>query len=260
MWSNSTQTNQGIYISNAGAYSFTVIDSNFCQDFSDTIAFIIDDYSSIISLGNDTSFCSGNSIELVAGNSQTVSYLWNNGQTSPSIVIDTSGLYWLQSMNSNSCNAFDSINVTIFGDAPSINLTFPDSICQLVEFQFNDFSTVPSPGNIDSIHWDFGDGQVSNLSNGNHNYIDSGYYNVSISLSTDQGCFNDSSFNVLVHPKPNVLYSYTGNCDYDTILFTSTNLGNNLLNSFVWNFDDSLSGGNNLDSVSSPSHIFTCNC
>ncbi|MDG1841321.1 MAG: PKD domain-containing protein [Crocinitomicaceae bacterium] len=260
LWnSSSIASPNGLYVSSPGNYYFTVLDSNNCQLHSDTITFNVDNYPINASLGNDTSFCSGNSISLQVGSAETISYQWGNMQTSSSLTIDTSGAYDLYSTNINGCELFDTINVTIIGDAPNIQISFPDTVCELINFPISDFSTVASPAIIDSISWDLGNGNFSNQYSDTISYLDSGLYNVNLFLSTNQGCFIDSTFSILVNPSPDFTMEYQGICDYDSISFSIFNNGNNPLNNYDWTFDDSLSGFNNVDSINSPTHLFSTN-
>ena len=61
-------------------------------------------------LGNDTLVCDGLSVIVDAGSGFS-SYLWNSGQTTQSIVVNSDGLYSVQVSNSNGCSASDSVNV-----------------------------------------------------------------------------------------------------------------------------------------------------
>ncbi len=67
----------------------------------------------IVSLGNDTAFCSGEeSFELDAG-AGFVSYLWSDSSTSQTLTVTVSGTYWVQVTNSANCTATDSINIIV---------------------------------------------------------------------------------------------------------------------------------------------------
>ena len=196
---------------------------------------------------------------MLQGINETVSYSWNNNQVTSSIVIDTTGSYSVSTLNNNGCQAYDTINITIIGTAPNIQISFPDTICQLINFPIDDLSTVPSPAIIDSIYWDFGNGNFSNLFSDTISYIDSGLYAVSVFLSSDQGCFIDSTFSILVNPIPDLTIQSQGICDYDTIHFSVFNNTNILLTNYSWNFNDPLSGSSNIDSINSPNHLFSSN-
>lgn len=64
----------------------------------------------IVNLGSDTTVC--DSLVLDAGPGLAV-YDWNTGAASQSIIINTTGTYWVTVMTADSCFASDTINVTI---------------------------------------------------------------------------------------------------------------------------------------------------
>ncbi len=64
-----------------------------------------------VNLGDDTTFCSGDTLLLDAGN-DAESYLWQSGDTTNTFVADTSGLYWVKASN-KTCHVYDSIDVTV---------------------------------------------------------------------------------------------------------------------------------------------------
>ncbi|RUA29947.1 MAG: hypothetical protein DSY76_02905, partial [Bacteroidetes bacterium] len=66
--------------------------------------------SPIVSLGNDTAFCDGDSILLSVPNSFD-SILWSNNSNANSIYVNTQGWYWVEVTDSN-CKAIDSIQIS----------------------------------------------------------------------------------------------------------------------------------------------------
>lgn len=81
----------------------------------------------IVDLGNDTTFCSGNTITLNAGTTGTT-YLWNNGATTQTIDVNLSGTYTVEVAN-GTCITRDTINVTV-QQQPTVSVTADKlSIC-----------------------------------------------------------------------------------------------------------------------------------
>ncbi|WP_169749117.1 PKD domain-containing protein [Flavihumibacter petaseus] len=73
---------------------------------------------------------------------------------------------------------------------PSANVVFRASnniACAPIEIQYTDLSTVPS-GSITGWLWDFGDGTTSTLKNPKKLYTNVGYYNVTLTVTTSNGC------------------------------------------------------------------------
>ncbi len=77
----------------------------------------------LLDLGEDELLCDGDSIEIVpiiSGNSANTTYLWSTGETTPTIVVSTSGTYSLE-ITDGLCVVSDSITIT-FGDLPVVEL------------------------------------------------------------------------------------------------------------------------------------------
>ncbi|MEM6346163.1 MAG: GEVED domain-containing protein, partial [Bacteroidota bacterium] len=77
-----------------------------------------------LDLGNDAVACSGTVID--AFDPTIVSYVWNTGEMTSSIVINTTGTYYVDVVDINGCVASDSINMTIL-PSPTVDLG-PDSL------------------------------------------------------------------------------------------------------------------------------------
>jgi gliding motility-associated-like protein len=65
-----------------------------------------------VSLGPDRIVCRGQNTLLDAGTNAS-RYLWSTGATTRTITADTSGIYWVQAVNSSSCESSDTIQVTL---------------------------------------------------------------------------------------------------------------------------------------------------
>jgi len=68
-----------------------------------------------LSVGNDTTICKGNEVELIAGNG-FVSYLWNNDSNDESITVIMPGTYSVSVTNEHSCTAESSVIVENYED------------------------------------------------------------------------------------------------------------------------------------------------
>lgn len=66
----------------------------------------------MVDLGNDTTICAGTFITLQALDSAST-YLWQDSTTVDSLVVDSSGTYWVEVTNAFGCSSRDSINVTV---------------------------------------------------------------------------------------------------------------------------------------------------
>ncbi len=86
----------------------------------------LSDYSKLF-LGPDRSMCPGDSILLDAGSGKT-SYLWNTGNTSPTIWVKTAGTYWVSTTEPD-CQLSDTIVISYYPHTP-VNLGQNRTICQ----------------------------------------------------------------------------------------------------------------------------------
>ena len=102
-----------------------------------------------INLGNDTSFCYGNSVILYPG-SGFVSYLWQNGSSDSIFIASNTGYYWVEVTDTNGCTAIDSVFITVFMDYEISIGDDTSTICE-GDYLFLD----PGPG-FESYLWQDG--------------------------------------------------------------------------------------------------------
>lgn len=114
----------------SGVYEVTVTDANLCQE-TKSITLTSDQKMLKVELGADTVFCSsGWSLTLDAGALvSNYDYLWNTGETSYAIDVDSFGLYWLKVTDSISCSGHDTMNIILcIGTGPDL---FAQNIIQV---------------------------------------------------------------------------------------------------------------------------------
>ena len=123
LWSTGS-TATTITVSASGSY--WVYDSSFCAIFIDTFNVNFKPLP-LVNLGNDTSFCAGDSVILSSAVSAGDTYLWSTGSTGDTIHVGTSGTYWLTV--SNGCTAADSVHIVV-SPHPLVNLGPDTAECQ----------------------------------------------------------------------------------------------------------------------------------
>lgn len=69
----------------------------------------------MINLGNDTTICPGEILELDAG-MEAIQFLWSTGEVTQTIQVDTTGTYWVEATGPTGCTSFDEIVVTTYRD------------------------------------------------------------------------------------------------------------------------------------------------
>ncbi len=80
---------------------------------SQPVDIIAADTASAVDLGNDTTICVDEILMLDAGTG--ISYLWNTGELTQTIEVDTAGTYWVEVVGTSGCTSFDDIIVTEYG-------------------------------------------------------------------------------------------------------------------------------------------------
>ncbi len=238
--------------SKPGTYFIEFENSAGCLIRSDAFTISVDSSLYNLSLGSDTSLCSGNNIQLQNAPAGITDYAWNTGNTQAIQTVDTSGLYILEVTNTNNCRNRDTIEVTVFGTSPTLQFTFTDTLCQFSPGSYLDNSFVPNGnGTIDSIRWFISIGDTLTGSSGSFSIDTSGTFNVTLLIQTEEGCSSSNTFPLVVHPKPIVSFSTEKFCPYDAVEFTPANSQLSTLSSQLWNFDD-----NTTSSSPNPTHVF----
>lgn len=255
-WQNNT-TNPTISISTSGDYYVTISDLFGCSVNSDTMHVVVDQYSNIMSLGNDTTLCSTNQIQLVTGSLETVNYLWNDNSTAQNLAITLTGDYWLESTNVNGCVAQDTIHVIVSGTAPTAIFTGQNR-CLGVANVFTDGSAGIAGDPVTSWSWDFGDGQGTSIAqNPSYTYAVPGIYTVELYALSQGGCGSYHTEQVQVYTPPTASYTHTGSCSDQVMQFTNqSTAGDALINQYAWNFGQPSLGAINVSSVQNPYRSF----
>lgn len=124
VWSTGDHT-QSITVKSAGTYFLAATAFNGCVS-NDTVRFGI--YASEKpALGNDTAICVEPGLKLSPGN--YVLYQWNTGESAPSIIAGSSGLYWVQVTDKYNCVFSDTIRIKEVYDNPVDFLPAEKEIC-----------------------------------------------------------------------------------------------------------------------------------
>lgn len=253
VWNTGASTNS-ITISQAGTYSLTVTGSGGCPSPLQQYVISLDPYPITAFLGADTSLCIGNSIYLQIGAAETVSYLWNNGQTGETFSITSPGTYAISllSTNMNGCIAEDTINVTVNGTAPSNNVTLPQSQCTNALIQFSNQASVPLPALISSQVWTFSNGLQLNGNTIQALFSTSGLIQGTLHVTANNNCSSTDTFSFVVHTPPDLLIQHQDSCTNAWISFQATDVSGNPIHAYAWDYFGGL-----IDTTALPTHMFT---
>ena len=228
-----------------------------------TITFTSTPYATITS--NDTSCASspfGLSVTISTGSgfwtsSGTGTFAPNNtalnGVYLPSTADDAAGGFSLlfTSTGNGGCRAtYDSIDVTLI---PSPTAAYSSvSACPTFPVTFSDAST--ATGSVVGWNWNFGDGSPnSTLTNPTHVYTTGGPYNVTLIVTSNNGCVDTLTHIVNVYEKPVAGFIADGICLSDGTQFTDTSYATgSTIASWNWNFGD----GPATNTTQNPQHNY----
>ncbi|MGB8195187.1 MAG: gliding motility-associated C-terminal domain-containing protein [Chitinophagaceae bacterium] len=81
-----------------------------------------------INLGNDTSFCEGQSVQLNAGGGFST-YVWNTSADSQTITVSTAGKFSIIATTAEGCSSFDTLSVISIYQNPQVILDGNNELC-----------------------------------------------------------------------------------------------------------------------------------
>ncbi len=179
-WENNTSISSYINLS-PGTHTVEVVDAAGCireETFTVNAHPVIP--NSIYSSGFGYSFCENDSLQLSAIPGYS-SYLWSNGDTTHTTVVNNSGTYSVLITDSTGCTNSGSQAVTEIA-APNANFNYVDNNDLLIYFN----APVNAPGS--TYAWNFGDGftETGNAST-SHYYLVGGSYNVQLIVTNNCG-------------------------------------------------------------------------
>jgi PKD repeat protein len=127
LWSTGAFTNT-ITVSQSGDYFLTVTNAYGCSD-ADTVSVQINQIP-VVTLGNDTSFCPGGSIDITANTNATgATYAWSNAQSGNSITVNNPGTYSVTVTTPGGCVNSDTISVGL-SPIPVADAGMDQTVCQ----------------------------------------------------------------------------------------------------------------------------------
>lgn len=237
-WSTGATTSS-ITASNSGNYFVTVTDANGCSGTSSAVSVTVNALPSAgITAAGNTSFCTGDSVQLCANASS--SYMWSTGATTQCIYASASGNYTVQVTDGNNCTSNPSSPVSVnvsSSPAPTINTAGPATVCQ------GDVVTLCASAS-DSYAWSNGATTQCITVNA------SGAYSVTVTnANACNGTGTSSPVTVTVNPQPAAAFTSSGTVP--NITFTNTSSG---AASYLWDFGDA-----SLSTLQSPTHMYTTN-
>ncbi len=208
---------------------------------TDTLRYTLADFACanppIDSLGADTSFCNGDSLQLNAGSGAGFSYLWSTGDTTQMVWVSNTTTLWVEITNNRGCVTRDTIVVTENG-LPFVNLALGQdtvTVCAAIPLGLD-------AGNAGaSFLWSTND--TTQLINLLHNDTTVGYDTVWVVVTDSNGCANNDSVIFEKSPAPVVNLGGTRNiCGGTNVVLNAAMPGpsGNVGPSYNWNTGASL--------------------
>jgi len=196
----------------------------------------------------------------------SLTYLWDfgNGNTAtiqtPSVNYVNPGVYTVTLIVSNGTSTDTEIKtgfITVYA-LPDANFAgvAPLSGCPPFNVMFND-SSIQGDGNISQWQWDFGDASPYSVSqNTSHTYSLIGNYTVSLQVTDEHGCKDDTTFQSYVNvANPPVIQFAADNTTFcsvpSSVNFTNNTTGTETI-TYLWSFGD---GSDTTDA--NPTHTYT---
>lgn len=223
----------------------------------------IADYSTnIVCEGGQTDF---NDLSLLSSGN-IVSWSWDFGDGSPmnidqnpDHVFTSPGIYPvnLQVSSDQGCTSTITNQVTV-NPSPLVDFTFTN-VCEDDPNLFLSTSTIAS-GSLTNYTWQFGDNTPSATGpNVLHLYTDFGFYNATLTATSDQGCLSSFTQTVFVSPTPTPSFDIVSACKDSLVLVSTSSTVEGTLDYIAtheWDFGDPASGANNTTMEVNPVHVY----
>lgn len=195
------------------------------------------------------------------GNTQTVTF-----PASPNVThtYANGGTYnvRLTITTTDNCTAEKIIAIQI-SPSPIANFMHSTTLCALMPIDFTDLSQSNGGSAITEWLWNFGDptsgsANTSTVKNPSHSFTSGTNFTVRLTVTSANGCSNDSSMVISVNPAPVAKFSSDTACMGTITHFTDSSVPTSgTLSAWVWNFGDPASGTNNISTQQNPTHNFT---
>ncbi len=252
----------GVTFNTAGSYPVTLFITNANGEYS-TYTDTIDISTAPVTAFSTSGYCFGDVTTFTDSssiNNGTIgSWEWDfgdgNTDSSPNTNHQYSapGNYVISLVTASSGGCADTLTDTILiSTTPVASFLSPSAVCSMTGMQFTDQST-DSLGTISQWLWDFGNGDTLTTQNPMYAYPSGGTFNVSLTVTSAQGCSASTNSQLLINDRPSAGFSVTNTCVGQVVQFTDeTVLSNSQIQNYAWDFGD---GGS--DSQQNPTHTYS---
>ncbi len=205
--------------------------------------------------------CHGNAVpfqdQSTIQNSQITQWAWSfgNGQIgttqNPVYNYPQHGQYNVTLVVTGVGGCTDTVtNQVNISPTPIAAFSLPDS-CGLTN-AFSNLSSIAQPGTITSHQWNFGNGQSSSQQDPIHQFTNPGTYNVSLIVSSNEGCTDTLVQAFSTWAIPQAAFNHPQVCDQTSVPFNDqSTIQNSSIATWQWDFGDG-----NSSTQQNPSHIY----
>lgn len=202
--------------------------------------------------------------DLSTGNPKYWDWDFGNGQLSnaqnPRVTFSQPGTYAVKLVVRNSSGANGVTKDAYITVYPSPAVSFSadaTTACIPAAINFTGNATT-TDGTISSYAWDFGDGGTSSSQNPQHTYTETGYYNVSLTATSSNGCVGRSGRNRYIRMVAGIEANFASTPPAEckppfNVVFTNESSGPGTL-TYQWDF-----GNGNTSTDKDPSNIYNSN-
>ncbi len=267
----SIQQNPNHTFANAGNYQVKLITftGNNC---SDTLTKIVTIIAKPVVDFITQSACANNPAAFIPSgmNANTISawsWAFGDGGTSnvqaPSHIYTSPGTYTVSlTVTDTSGCSNTKTKPLVITPLPLANFGYSTPTCSGDAVNFSDMSTT-ALGYVARWTWNFGDGNTQVISfpaspDVSHQYVNSGTFNVTLTVKTNDSCTNQLTRVVTILPKPTANFTHGPACQGGAVTFSDLSLSNTTgsINNWSWNFGDPTSGSANTSTLQNPNHIY----
>lgn len=251
------QNPDSIFFGFVGSYTVTASATNGCGTDSDAQSFELFPIPDAFVVPDD-SICRGESLNIGGTAVASNTYAWNpitglddHLIANPVATPDTTTSYILtETIASSGCTNKDTVTITV-NQLPQANFS-ANTICLGEQTDFTDLSTVTSADQIDSWSWDFDDGNNSNLQNPQHTYANAGLYDVTLTVTDDNGCTHTITRQVRVRALPIPDFTFRSACLGDFVTFQDASTPADDISQWAWSFGE----GSAFSTAQNPSYDY----
>ena len=200
LWSTG-ETTPAINVTTSGTYTLTVSNASGCTAVASQVVTVNPLIMATITPSGPTTFCRGGFVTLTGslgtGTIVDSGYLWSDGETSPVIIVGTTGNYSVTVTNASGCSSTSKVTMVIVNPLPEVSISAngPTSFCE-------GSSVILTASAGSSYLWSTGATTQSII------VSTSGVYRVVVNNA--QGCSSEAFASVEVQPLPPPTISASG--------------------------------------------------